>query len=142
MKGTIISKDLNGDTVPMKFNGVSDLPACQTLASALQPYCDGDLFKRAVQDGAIVNGAPGTGAYATTEHKAVILYEDLNAGFDETSRFRFELATPKESVFENTDEGYRVTQAAGDAIIAALATATGKTLRFVEGYPKTKKDQR
>lgn len=142
MVGTISVLDVMEEKTIMRFKGITDLAALNTFATGLQAYCVGDLRERAVRDKSKVVGTPGTGPYGSVEHKAVIVYEDLGAGPEDTAIFRFELATPDDAIYEDVkDKGKRVTQAAGDAIVALMNTATGGNFRFVRGYPKGKRIQ-
>lgn len=136
MKGTIVFRDAMQQTATVVFRAISDLNALNLLSGTLGNYSDACDVKRTIHESTI-DAAPvyGSGPYRMVDDKAVIVYRDLGATPDETSVFRFELPGPKDTMFEDVKgEGLRVTAAAGNAIIGALATATGKSLEFVEGY--------
>lgn len=123
----------------MLFRDVEDAAKLATFVDALQAYCDADLRTRDFVSEVIEVGTPvDSGPNSMCEFKAVISYYDNTAAKYHT----VEVPGPKATVFETVKgSGKRVTAVAGNAIVAALETATGGDLAFVKGWPISTKTQ-
>ena len=111
------------------FRDVTDSTALDTLATALSAYTDCAIYAKHFNQ-VTETGAAAPGADANVDVKAMIVMKDSSDG----TVVKFLIPAPVSTMFEQQDQGDRVTAVALAAIVAAVNAATGLT--YVGMYGK------
>jgi hypothetical protein len=111
-----------------QIEGVSDDTALGTLATALAAYSDANMAKRSFVSNTIGTDVAPV-ADANVDYKGIAYFRDSS----DLSVHSITIPAIKSSAVIVKDEGDRITDAAMTAIVAAIATATGKTLTPLYG---------
>jgi hypothetical protein len=111
-----------------QISDVTDDTALATLATSLAALSDANVAKRSFVELTIVTDA-APGADANVDKKAVAYFRDP------TTLHVHSVTIPaiKDTAWENTNEGDRLTAASMTAIVSAINTATGKSYTSLYG---------
>lgn len=130
-KSTVNISGEIGDLAKATITGVTSQVALGTLVTAYMALSDGGLESTHFSERTMTSGTPAAGS--NSDRRAECYFQDTDTG----AIVLLTLIAPKTTAIEDVpgrDGGERVTSAAMESLRAALATATGRTLKVLYGY--------
>jgi len=113
------------------IDGATDLEAVETLATTLDDYTTANKGSSTLHSSNHEIGArPGTGA--NMDRKGIVIM--MEEGTGKMVRLTLPAFSADAEDVEKVEGGERITVATRDAIASACSTATGKTLKAIDGY--------
>ena len=135
-KSTLVISGEIGDLGKAAITGVSTSLALGTFITAYMALSDGGLESTHFSERTVTSGTPVAGS--NSDRRAECYFQDTDTGM----MVSLTLIAPKASAIEEVpgrDGGERMTSVAMESLRAALATATGRTLKALYGYIIQKK---